>query len=239
VYCSSCGKECDQGAAFCAGCGAPLAKPTQTSVASAITRDSGKGMSVASLVLGLLALFPFSILTGIPAAIAGHKALRRKSPGRGMAIAGLTMGWLSIAIVVPVAIVMLVTKPRNTGASARSNSVTTTPAVDSLRLKHPDWDLNVCKGILKHGVWSEQDDGSWHGMTHEQLKASWGNPSHVRYDNKYVSILETRSDEQWTYDGKPWIIADDGRAIFYFRDGVLIGWQGVSPDEILFMNVTQ
>jgi hypothetical protein len=129
-----------------------------------------------------------------------------------------------------------------TPTSTPSNSLrnkTTSPAVDTLQLKHPDWSLNVCRGIEKHGVWSEQDDGSWHGMTHEQLTASWGNPSHVKHVHTYVSFIEQNSDEQWVYDNKPWIIADDGRATFYFRGGVLVGWSGIAFEKILYMNAQQ
>jgi hypothetical protein len=61
-------------------------------------------LSVTSLVLGILGIIPCSIFAGIPAVITGHIALSRakKSPqeygGKGMATAGLIMGYLSIAL---------------------------------------------------------------------------------------------------------------------------------------------
>jgi hypothetical protein len=59
-------------------------------------------MAVASLVCGLLEIF-FGF-TAIPAVILGHKALRQiretGEPGRGMAKAGLVLGWTAIGIFV-------------------------------------------------------------------------------------------------------------------------------------------
>jgi type II secretory pathway pseudopilin PulG len=64
------------------------------------------GLSTTSLVLGILSLVMCSIFTGIPAVITGHIALSRAkgstppSPNRGQAIAGLVMGYISIAFLV-------------------------------------------------------------------------------------------------------------------------------------------
>jgi len=115
MYCSSCGKESNPGAAFCAGCGMPMPKATQSVGAPTSTPGTGSGLGVASLVLGVLALLPFSILAGIPAIITGHTAVRQKRRGKGMAVAGLVMGWFSVAVVVPLVLIasaMLVTKPK-------------------------------------------------------------------------------------------------------------------------------
>ncbi len=60
-------------------------------------------LSVASLVLGVLAIVPCSLFAGIPAIVTGHMALNRanKSPGefggKGLAKAGLIMGYVSLA----------------------------------------------------------------------------------------------------------------------------------------------
>ncbi len=64
-------------------------------------QQQSSGLAVASLVLGLLS-FLFWFFTGIPAVITGHMALNRikQNPmlgGKGMAIAGLILGYLSIA----------------------------------------------------------------------------------------------------------------------------------------------
>ena len=59
-------------------------------------------LAVASLVCGLLEIFVG--FTAIPAVILGHKALRQirqtGEPGRGMAKAGLVLGWTAIGIFV-------------------------------------------------------------------------------------------------------------------------------------------
>ncbi|HMJ92300.1 MAG TPA: DUF4190 domain-containing protein, partial [Candidatus Acidoferrum sp.] len=62
------------------------------------------GLSITSLVLGILAIVPCSLFTGIPAIITGHIALNRakKSPGefggKGMAKAGLILGYVSLVL---------------------------------------------------------------------------------------------------------------------------------------------
>jgi hypothetical protein len=58
------------------------------------------GLAIASLVLGILGLTSCTFITGIPAVICGHMAMARTDPntgnlgGRGMAIAGLIMGYI-------------------------------------------------------------------------------------------------------------------------------------------------
>ena len=63
------------------------------------------GMAVASLVLGIAAFIPvIPLLPAIPAIVAGHVArrtIRRTGqPGEGLALAGLVLGYLSIALFV-------------------------------------------------------------------------------------------------------------------------------------------
>ena len=93
------------------------------------------GQAVASLVLGIIALFLcFSVLTGIPAIILGHVSWSRirKSMGRlkgeGMAMAGLIMGYLSIPwilIVAAIAIPNLVRGKIAANESAAASTVRT------------------------------------------------------------------------------------------------------------------
>ena len=60
------------------------------------------GLAIWSLVLGILSITCFSILSGIPGVICGHKALskikysRGALAGQGLAIAGLVTGYLGI-----------------------------------------------------------------------------------------------------------------------------------------------
>lgn len=62
------------------------------------------GLSIASLVLGILSMLGFTILTGIPAVICGHMGLsaigksRGALKGGGLAVGGLVTGYLAIVI---------------------------------------------------------------------------------------------------------------------------------------------
>lgn len=62
--------------------------------------------AIFSLILGILGIVPFSILAGIPAIILGHLAVRDinhsqgQRTGKGMATAGLVMGYLSIFLLI-------------------------------------------------------------------------------------------------------------------------------------------
>jgi hypothetical protein len=57
------------------------------------------GLAIASLVLGILSLTGFSILTGIPAIITGIMGIKNPD-GRGMSIAGIIMGSISVLLAV-------------------------------------------------------------------------------------------------------------------------------------------
>jgi len=75
------------------------------------TRATVNGMAVASLVLGLFCWCFF--VPGILAVIFGNLALGKiatsdgRQKGRGMAIAGIVLGWISIAVLAGLAIAWL------------------------------------------------------------------------------------------------------------------------------------
>lgn len=79
----------------------PPPAPQQFKTSSQFVVAPNSGLSIASLVCGILTLLT-CIITGIPAIICGHMALSKikKSGGavggKGMAIAGLVMGYLSL-----------------------------------------------------------------------------------------------------------------------------------------------
>ena len=87
-----------------AGSTSPYATPTAAGghVGGYVPPAPTSGLAIASLVCGILGLFCL-FLPGIPAVICGHMALNQISnpasgvSGRGMAIAGLVMGYLSLA----------------------------------------------------------------------------------------------------------------------------------------------
>src|SRR5436189_3494886 len=86
--------------------GAPSWIPVRTvpglSAGGSSSPDDGSTLAVCSLVFGIVS-FLCGIFSGIPAIICGHMALSRKnragiSSGRGLAIAGLVMGYLGVVI---------------------------------------------------------------------------------------------------------------------------------------------
>ena len=61
-----------------------------------------KGLSIASMCCGIAVYlgFGFILLPQIAAVVLGHMALKKEPSGRGMAIAGLVMGYLGILLTV-------------------------------------------------------------------------------------------------------------------------------------------
>lgn len=79
-----------------------------------------KSLSIASMCCGIAALvgFGFFLLPQLAAVILGHLALRREPAGRGMAIAGLVMGYVGIAVTILVLVIfglVIGTAARNNG----------------------------------------------------------------------------------------------------------------------------
>jgi len=102
---------------FCPQCGALAASPPLWS--ESISRSEPiapktNGLAVASMVLGILWIF---WLGSILAVVFGHISIRqirrRHQPGRGIAIAGLVLGWLEVAGLVAVVVVALVVAVNN------------------------------------------------------------------------------------------------------------------------------
>ena len=83
-------------------------------------QEGSSGMAVASMVLGLLAillsccLYPVAFLLALIGLILGAVAIKKDTPGKGMAIAGLVLSLISIAIAVLFIVVV---------ASAGSSSI--------------------------------------------------------------------------------------------------------------------
>ncbi len=67
-----------------------------------------RGLSIASLCCGVAAFlgFGFFLLPQLAAVVLGHLALNREPGGRGLAIAGLVLGYVAIAITLLVVIVL-------------------------------------------------------------------------------------------------------------------------------------
>ncbi|SDM00619.1 DUF4190 domain-containing protein [Arthrobacter sp. ok362] len=78
-----------------------------------------KTLSIVSMCCGIAALvgFGFFLLPQLAAVILGHLALRREPAGRGMAIAGLVMGYVGIAVTILVLVIfgLVIGTARNSG----------------------------------------------------------------------------------------------------------------------------
>jgi type IV pilus assembly protein PilA len=140
MFCSRCGANMPDTALSCPRCGAAVSSaPPPPAAAPAAAPAPGRvappqwqaappagpyvgpqetdGKAVGSLILGILAMFPFGLLTGIPAIILGHLSRKsiRESLGRlrgdGMALAGLIMGYISIAAIPVVLIIAAIAIP--------------------------------------------------------------------------------------------------------------------------------
>ena len=69
-----------------------------------------KGLSIASMCCGIAAFVGLGvfILPQLAAVILGHLALRREPSGKGMAIAGLVLGYVAIALTILVSVIIAV-----------------------------------------------------------------------------------------------------------------------------------
>ena len=104
MFCPNCGTNIDDRSSTCPKCGTQVkaSQPVQGygAIPAEVPTD---GKATTSMVLGILSLACFGILAGIPAIIFGHKARTniRNSMGRlkgdGMALAGIIMGYISVA----------------------------------------------------------------------------------------------------------------------------------------------
>jgi type IV pilus assembly protein PilA len=110
------------------------------------------GKATGSLVLGILSLVGFSILAGIPAVVLGHISRKeiRESRGRltgdGMALAGLITGYISIAIV-PVIIVIIaaIAIPNLLRASVVANESTAVATVRTINTAQTTYSVSYAE----------------------------------------------------------------------------------------------
>lgn len=139
MFCSGCGNDVPIGERFCRVCGkeasaSPIAAPAFGPPAEgSIFPAHTSAKAIASLVCGLfLFAFPFSIL----AIVFGHIAVSevRKSAGRlkgeGIAIAGLVLGYIGLAIIPLILIVAAIAIPNLLRARMAANE---SSAMSSIR----------------------------------------------------------------------------------------------------------
>ena len=103
ITCRNCGTINEDNTVYCTNCGADLATQnaadnTQATVTpnyGAPEPEKGKGMAIASLVLGIVSFFCFPVITGTLGIIFGAVAKSQGSK-RGMATAGIVCGILGL-----------------------------------------------------------------------------------------------------------------------------------------------
>jgi type IV pilus assembly protein PilA len=143
MVCSKCGQVVPEGATFCSLCGqqSPLTNrasawfPPQmsTGVAGPVVAEKTSGLAIASLIFGIPFLFfPFSIV----AVVFGHVSLSQikkragRLGGKGLAITGLVLGYLGIAMIPLILIIAAIAIPNLLRARMAANE---SSAVYSLR----------------------------------------------------------------------------------------------------------
>ena len=103
--------------------------PYQNPPGANFQQDLPQGMAIAALVTGILSLTLCGLFTAIPAIICGHIGVKQanngEASGRSMAIAGMIMGYASLAITVLVIIlyVVIVVIAVGTAAAAQSGGI--------------------------------------------------------------------------------------------------------------------
>ncbi|MGE5323527.1 MAG: DUF4190 domain-containing protein [Actinomycetota bacterium] len=103
----------------------PMRQPGQQPIYQGEPQTDGK--ATGSLILGILSLLCFSFFAGIPAIILGHISRKniRQSMGRlkgdGMALAGLIMGYISIAFIPVLLIIAAIVIPNLLRAKLAAN----------------------------------------------------------------------------------------------------------------------
>ena len=109
MNCTNCGNVIPEGSAFCEVCGAPVAQEApvmETPVAeapvyAAPVNQEKKGLSIASLVLGIISVITWLIpLFGFPTALTGLilGCVGVRKGGKGMGIAGIDLWHSGISI---------------------------------------------------------------------------------------------------------------------------------------------
>lgn len=140
MHCTKCGAPNSPLAHFCSNCGNPLAsQPSATSVPGAIPPPHGgtpqtSGKAIGSLICGIINIFPLFIV----AVILGHLALSdiKKSAGRvggrGLAIAGLVLGYLGIMFIPIILIIAAIAIPNLLRAKMAANEASAAASVRDL-----------------------------------------------------------------------------------------------------------
>jgi len=143
LHCTKCGAPNSPGAQFCSNCGNPLAPQTTASTSTAgpgaipspyVGTPQTSGKAIGSLICGIINIFPLSVV----AIILGHLSLSeiKKSAGRlggrGLAIAGLILGYLGVVFIPIILIIAAIAIPNLLRARLAANEASAATSVRNL-----------------------------------------------------------------------------------------------------------
>ena len=110
MTCPHCNANLEEGATFCLNCGAqldaaaPAAEAAPAAAPAAPAKKKVNGLAVAGFVISLVGMFCFGIVCGILSVIFCAIALKqipaKNQGGKGLAVAGLIIGILDLALLV-------------------------------------------------------------------------------------------------------------------------------------------
>lgn len=143
MHCTKCGAPNSPGAQFCSNCGNPLAQQSSATVSATAPgaippqyagTPQTSGKAIGSLICGIINIFPLFIV----AVILGHLALSdiKKSAGRlggrGLAIAGLVLGYLGVVFIPIILIIAAIAIPNLLRARMAANEASAASSVRNL-----------------------------------------------------------------------------------------------------------
>jgi type II secretory pathway pseudopilin PulG len=154
LTCNNCGTALDDNAQFCSNCGTLTKQPQFAATPPAASVPSypppiayppqTSGKAVASLVCGIINVFPFCVI----AVILGHISLSqiKKSAGRlkgeGLAIAGLIFGYLGLVSIPVILIVAAIAIPNLLRAKIAANESSAVGSVRNIVLAEMTYQSN-------------------------------------------------------------------------------------------------
>ena len=196
--------------------------PTHRPKASALTAPFGsqpqrtEPLSIVSLVLGICSIFIFFL--SIPAVICGHLARRRIKAhptlsGEGMALAGLTTGYISIVLYVVIAATVFFTSLYALGG-----------AVDAAESQRAAVDLNTLSTAL--GMYKVVTGGL--PTTEQGLDVLVKPPTTGPIPERYRVILDELPKDPW---GKPYQYRRPGKNAHQSYNLFSLGKDGVESED--------